>query len=821
MIKDWQAGACVCLSNSGMKAGEIARRLGMAENSVRKHSGAERLPSQAARKPREYRTRQDPLAAYWPRIAERLQAEPRLKPFAILEWLKEQYAGQVSDSIRRSLERRVQNWKMEHDVQQEVMFPQDHQPADLMAFDFVDLGELGITIRSQPFPHLMFHAVFTYSNWEHLHLCHTESFEALSHGLQDALHLAGGVPRRVRSDSLTAAVNNLSCDREFQPRYAGLLKHYGLEGHRINVRKPHENGDVESSHGHLKEALRQALYLRGNSNFTSSAEYEAWARGVVAKRNRGRQAVFQREFEHLRPLPHSRLDAFSSRDVRVRSDSLLHIRQNTYSVNSKLIGLKIEARVQQDEIELWYGGQCVERMPRQFGKGQVLFDYRHVIDSLIRKPGAFRNYRYVEYLFPTIQFRRAYDQLCQGRSEIQAVKQYLKILEAAKYEGQERVEDALRGLLTAAAAISADAVLAIVRGNDGVPLPTRVNVEPPNLNDFDTLLQHKDVYDETSSGETNLSSSQVEQVPTDQSNASGGALPDELPAEGTRVSDGQWAADRPDATGRTTQGATATDLSGGTPIAGRPCGERALDTHAVSGGIGDTGMPCPDAESGRSPAEELEASAGQDLGAVQVVSPSADGGPAIRAASRGKLPGSTNESADLWQARIGEDKSVMRAGRRTGSSGAIGMLHDLPDAGATTADRETRSAVGTVHQVACQVRGPDHRRPGLCPTKSRGDGSSLHAPLGALRTWQRAVELQLAVLEVGPDLQGPHDDSRGDRSLDPSFGHRRTEHPELSIGGGRGPSETTNHFRRIGTRILDLVRRTFYHANLIVAKEQN
>ena len=161
---------------------------------------------------------------------------------------------------------------------------------------------------------------------------------------------------------------------------------------------------------------------------------EEWVRGVVAKRNRARQSVFEKELKHLRPLPHGRLDAYSRQDLRVGSDSLLHIRQNTYSVNSKLIGLKVEVRVQQDEIELWYGRQCVERMLRQFGRGQVLFDYRHVIDSLIRKPGAFRNYRYVQHMFPTITFRRAYDQLCQGRSEIQAVKQYLRILEAAKYE---------------------------------------------------------------------------------------------------------------------------------------------------------------------------------------------------------------------------------------------------------------------------------------------------------------------------------------------------------------------------------------------------
>ena len=111
--------------------------------------------------------------------------------------------------MRRTLERRIRAWKIEHRVEQEVIFPQIHHPGDLIALDFVTLNELRITIDRQPFDHMVFHAVLTYSNWEYVHLCHSESFESLSTGLQDALHRAGGVPQRVRSDSLTAAVNKL------------------------------------------------------------------------------------------------------------------------------------------------------------------------------------------------------------------------------------------------------------------------------------------------------------------------------------------------------------------------------------------------------------------------------------------------------------------------------------------------------------------------------------------------------------------------------------------------------------------------------------
>ncbi len=145
---------------------------------------------------RTYRTRPDPLAEFWSEIEELLQQDSQLKPYAILDWLKQKYnppegEPRVTDSIRRSLERRIQSWKLQHGVEQEVKFPQDHHPGDVLAFDFVVMNSLKITVGGKAFDHMLFHAVFTYSNWEYVHLCHSESFEALSAGLQDALHLAG------------------------------------------------------------------------------------------------------------------------------------------------------------------------------------------------------------------------------------------------------------------------------------------------------------------------------------------------------------------------------------------------------------------------------------------------------------------------------------------------------------------------------------------------------------------------------------------------------------------------------------------------------
>ena len=313
MLSDAKAGQMFCLLHQGQSVARIAKTLHMGERTIRKYRDQGALPSQQPRPPRTYRTRTDPLEPFWPEIEEFLENDPRLRPVALLDWLKQKYndpetgEGPISDSLRRTLERRVQKWKLQHGVQHEVKFPQVHQPGDVIAFDFVNLNGLGVTIGGRAYDHLLFHSVFTYSNWEHVHLCHSESFEALAAGLQDALHLAGGVPARVRSDSLSAAVNNLSSDKQFARAYQALLDHYGLKGHRINVRKPHENGDVESAHGHFKTWLDQSLRLRGHRDFETVEAYREFLKQVVTRRNAGRTSAFEKECAALRPLPFKRL----------------------------------------------------------------------------------------------------------------------------------------------------------------------------------------------------------------------------------------------------------------------------------------------------------------------------------------------------------------------------------------------------------------------------------------------------------------------------------------------------------------------------------
>jgi len=361
------------------------------------------------------------------------------------------------------------------------------------------MTSLEVTVAGLCFDHMVFHFVLTYSNWEWANVCFSESFESLSEGLQGAVWALGGVPVRHRTDRLSAAVNNLSETKDFTLRYQGLMDHYGLEKERIQARQAHENGDVESSHRHFKEAVDQALMLRGRRDFQSREEYSQFLEDLLRRRNLGREVRTRSERVQLRSLPARRYESWRLVRVRVGAGSTLNVDRNTYSVPSRLIGETVDVRVCLEELEVWYGGTLMERLPRLRGRGRERINYRHVIGWLVRKPGAFERYRYREDLFPTSRFRMAYDALAE-RLPTRAVREYLAIVELAALEGETRVDDALRILLDGELELTSKTVEQFVRSASVVPEVTAVQVSAVNLSCFDQLLEDGEVWSGDSQG---------------------------------------------------------------------------------------------------------------------------------------------------------------------------------------------------------------------------------------------------------------------------------------------------------------------------------
>ena len=435
---------------------------------------------------RTWKTRKNPFESVWPKVVEFLEKSPGLKPKSLFSYLQREYIGQYQDGQIRTLERKIKQWRALYGPPKEVFFPQEHDPGALCASDFTRMDECGVTIQGQPLSHLLYHFVLTHSNWETGTICYSESFESLSKGLQNALWELSAVPAKHRTDRLSAAVRNFSGDlEEFTERYEALVKHYGIEPNKTQAGHGNENGDVEKSHDLFKVALKQNLMLRGSSDFNSIEDYEKFLRQLFDQLNAGRQEKFQKELKVMKTLPPKRLEDYTEFHPKVSPNSTVTVNKNIYSVNSRLISEKLTIRQHPNHLEVILGSFLVDTLPRIRGKGHQI-NYRHIIEWLVRKPGAFENYRYKNDLYPTSYFRIAYDDL-QEKMPSRANKEYLKILHLAAMESEKWVNTALKELIENGEKISLHNVVDRMTDPNAKNI-IEINVDQVSLKQYDLAL---------------------------------------------------------------------------------------------------------------------------------------------------------------------------------------------------------------------------------------------------------------------------------------------------------------------------------------------
>ena len=474
---------------AGKTLAAAAAAAGMSERAARTWQSGP-LPS-ASKAPRTWRTREDPFADVWQsEVVPQLVADTdgRLQVLTLFRELCRRYPGRFEPGQLRTLQRRVREWRAQDGPDREVYFEQVAVPGREAAFDFTDASDLGVTIRGVAFRHLLFEWVLSYSRWTYVGLARSETFEALVAGLQGALWTLGAVPAVLRHDNLSAATHELkrSGGRQLTVRFGQVLDHYGLRSSRIQPGKPHENGVAEQAHFRTKTAVEQALLLRGERDFVDEAAYLGFVRGVVDEaRNTPAAARLAEERPYLRPLPSARIPEYTTFRCVVRKWSTIRVGGRVYSVPSRLIGHTVEARQHPSTVEVLYGGRVLCTMPRLRGSAEHRIDYRHIIGSLVRKPGAFARYRFREELFPSLVFRSAYDALGRTHGE-RADVEYVRLLHLAATTSERRVEATLRARLDAGAPCDYAAVQAEVRP----PVPTLpvVHVPRPDLTQYDALL---------------------------------------------------------------------------------------------------------------------------------------------------------------------------------------------------------------------------------------------------------------------------------------------------------------------------------------------
>ena len=590
----------------------------------------ESVPIRKVKEPRTYRTRKDPIEPFWPEIEAMLSNDKLLKPYAIFEFLRDKHKDAFAATYQRSLERRIAQWRIDNQVEKEVTFDQIHWPADVLAMDFTDMTPLAVTIGGQSFEHKVFHSALTYSNWEYAQVCFSESFEAVADGLQNSFQSIGGVTNRVRFDSFSAAVNNLTTDKQFRTNFKSLLEHLGIKPHRINVRSPNENGDCESLHGHFKDYVDQRLRLRGSREFDSIDEYKTFLKECLARRNDSRRDAFKEEQLELESLPATLFPTYTTLEVRVKSNAIITVKQNSYAVPSCYIGFKVQVRIYADTIELWYLSKMQLQIPRLIGKGN---------DSI-----------------------------------------------------------------------------------DASTQPIRTG----------------------------------------------------FPFAATSVAD--------DESRSSELGATS--------------GSRELEPSGFLGRVDVDGVPYQDRESSSPSSETIQAATLQVMGADQLESNSAIGSATDGSTADGRVSETNEQCSSVRTPGLGKNL-VANGTRRSPASRRSHRVLDLMRIARPTSSACEEGATATaVAEQAWPSLGVDHRRPWICSTDTRRDGSSFYTDSRTLREDEYSFKFKSSVLEMGEHLQGPDDNGCGHRSTRSPQYDSGAEHTKLPIRRSEhGTPETISFLR--------------------------
>ena len=740
----------------GSSLKKSALKAGMDRKSAHKYREG-KMPRER-RAARSWRTRSDPLAQVWPELAAELERAPGLQANTLLAVLQERHPGEYGNEVLRTLQRRVRQWRALWGPAKEVFFAQVHEPGRLGSSDFTHMSELGVTIQGQRFDHLVYHFVLTYSNWEHVSVCFSESFASLSEGLQNALWVLGGVPRRHRTDRMTLAVHPDGNPEAFTQNYRALMAHYGVTAEATNPASGHENGDCEQGHRRFKEGVEQALLLRGSRDFASRVDYERFLHTVQERRNAGRGKRLAEELPQLAALPARRLESLVRLSVKVSQGSTIRVQHNIYSVPSRLKGEWLEARVGAETIEVWYAEQLQVTLPRLRGQDKHRIDYRHVIDWLVRKPGAFARYCYQADLFPTSRFRQAYDELLRTLSERLASRAYLEILQLAAQGSESAVDGALAKLLAEGRPLNRAAVETLVQSDTNLSLTALVQVAAVDLHSYDGLLPS-------------------------------------LFAEPTAIScGGLISQEREEAKDGTGTEGVAGDVFAGIAPAGDAAGVRSSGAPGAAGVVelpgfseraGGAGGAATASEPHRPAVEGVAAAVGEELAEPGPETLADQGGAAVAQLVVGGFSGSARECVGVRQCGLGKNAQFVRAGSGVGAAGPADPVHDDEPVGAGVAQGQTRPGPEVPAQATEPLGRLTDRRPGLCATEPGRNGGVVHARGGTLRAWQRAGHEQPGVLAVGADLQGSDDDSGGHRPPGAPLRDPGTQCAQLSSGGGQ------------------------------------
>ena len=419
----------VQLRNSGKTQAEIADQLGISRRSVIRYLKQGKIPKYS--RPNKS-NRPDPMENFYQIASDKIESNPKI----LLTDLYDYLCGLGYTGSERTLRRKTRDQRRQLKAK-EVYFQREVKPGEIMEGDFTELYlEIGGKRRKV----YLWVTSLPYSNSYYATAYYNCTFECFADGSVNAFNEFGGIAQKYRLDNMSPAVSKILSgkDRVVTQRYKDFQDHYGFMQDFCNPAKGNEKGNVESNIGHFKKRLLSQIALH-QLTFTYIDALREYVWSFCKERNNTAQIKPRFEQEGLQSLPSQRFKPFRTTVVKISRYSLFNLDRtgHQYSVPSQYIGLSLEARVYYDRIEVVQADQVVAQHKRLHGRcGHVSIQLEHVIDGLIRKPGAMKDWKHRDVLFDRPAWRRFYElQKSQGRSD----KEFLSCLRLIKQHGRSLV----------------------------------------------------------------------------------------------------------------------------------------------------------------------------------------------------------------------------------------------------------------------------------------------------------------------------------------------------------------------------------------------
>ena len=384
------------------------------------------------------RRRPDPVVdLFESEVVPMLQAAPGLRAVAIFEEMMRRHPD-LAPGVRRTLEHRIRGWRALDGAEQAVIFRQVQQPGRMGLSDFTDMADPRLrggrfwTLRLSACRSITGSIIFAWpiAASSMPTACPREGGghprRRKAEGLQNALWTLGGAPREHRSDSLSAAFRNLdkNAAADLTRRYDALCAHYGMEPTRNNRGIAHENGAIESAHGHLKKAVADALLMRGVNDLDGLAAYRRFIDEIVSRKNARLTKRIEAERPVLRSLPGGRTRDYEKTIATVTSSSGFLLKKVFYTVPSRLVGHRLRVRLYDDRLDLFIGSTPLITLTR----GRPGANGKH---------GALLSLVYRDQLFPRDAYRQIFDRLLDTIAEKPACRLMVDLLALAHDRGCE------------------------------------------------------------------------------------------------------------------------------------------------------------------------------------------------------------------------------------------------------------------------------------------------------------------------------------------------------------------------------------------------